>query len=205
MNHIIFDFDGVLVDSFDFHLSRINKLFDVCLTSNEYKDMHNGNFYSSNLKKMDKFNASDYPSLVAREQSQLPLVDGALETLKELKENYILHIVSSGWEKQIIPFLENHCIRDLFTTGLFADHGKSKHEKLESLMNDQKTTPDKCIFVTDTTGDIKEARLAKVRSIAVTFGFHEEDHLIKEKPAYIANSWNDIKEIIKKALPPKNL
>jgi phosphoglycolate phosphatase-like HAD superfamily hydrolase len=35
IKHLIFDFDGVLADSFNFDLNKYNKLYDIGLTAKE--------------------------------------------------------------------------------------------------------------------------------------------------------------------------
>ncbi len=195
MNHIIFDFDGVLTDSCAFHIENINKHFGVGITRTEYEDLHNGNFYDAPLEKMQKFKATQYPDLVAYEQSRLPLMDRAKEVLDYLHTKHHLHIISSGWERQIRPFLVHHNIENKFTNIFCAEHGKLKSDKFNMLFNTEKITPEQCLFVTDTLGDIREARSVGVDTIAVTFGFHNQERLQEGNPAYIAHSWPEIQNI----------
>lgn len=196
MKHIIFDFDGVLADSFNFHLERINTLFNIDLTADEYRDRHNGNIYTAHLKKMEKFNGEQYSDLVAKEQERLPLPPGALDVLKKLQAQFVLHIISSGWEGQIRPFLKYHDIEKYFTTLLFADHGKLKSEKFGKIFAEQNIKPSDCLFVTDTLGDLIEAHSVNVPSIAVTFGFHDVENLMKGNPTHVAHDWSQIEKYI---------
>jgi phosphoglycolate phosphatase len=198
MKHIIFDFDGVLSDSFHFHLDKINTHFNIGLTDNEYRDMHNGNFYSAPLEKMKKFGKEKYPDLVAEEQSQLPFLPQARKALENFRTKHGLHIISSGWERQIRPFLQYHKIEDYFSEILCADHGVLKSDKFKDLFKSQNVEPDNCIFITDTLGDILEARAVGVDTIAVTFGFQPKESLEKGSPAYLANSWSEVENIIEK-------
>jgi phosphoglycolate phosphatase-like HAD superfamily hydrolase len=48
--------------------------------------------------------------------------------------------------------------------------------------------PKDCIFVTDTIGDIKEARHFDILSIAVTWWYHPRKLLLSEKPYQIVES-----------------
>jgi phosphoglycolate phosphatase-like HAD superfamily hydrolase len=196
MKHIIFDFDGVLADTFDFHLKKANELFHVELTAQEYKDMHNGNFHKHTLKKMSGFKPLEYPNLVAKDQAKLPLDPKIKKLLEKLSKDYRLHIISSGWERQIVPFLKNHKIEHLFTELLFADHGKLKSGKFKKLFASQNTTSKNCLFVTDTLGDISESQEVNIPVIAVTFGFHDKEHLKSGLPTYLADSWSEVEKVI---------
>ncbi|HMO78223.1 MAG TPA: HAD hydrolase-like protein [Candidatus Paceibacterota bacterium] len=196
MKHVIFDYDGVLVDSFNFHLQKVNEIYNIDLTPQEYSDSHDGNFYESKLHKFSKIDFSNYAEIVSKEQSQLPLTSGAKEVLIELSHNHELHLVTSAWQAQIVPFLTRHEILNLFTTRQYADTGKSKHQKLERLLHQTNNHVRNFIFITDTLGDLLEAKQIKLATIAVTFGFHAKDHLQSASPTYFADSFQEIRKII---------
>lgn len=192
MRQVIFDYDGVLVDSFDFHFNKVNELYNIGLTLEEWKDVHNGNFYEAPLEKFAVIDFTEYATTVAPEQAQLPLIDGARETLTTLARDHAVHLITSGWRVQVEGSLAAHGILDVFTSCLYADNGLSKHEKLASLLHAQNATADGSIFVTDTLGDLREAQTLQVPTIAVTFGFHDEARLRQGSPTYIVHSFNEI-------------
>ena len=76
--------------------------------------------------------------------------------LKKLKEKYKLFIVSSNIEKNIKSYLGGDGILDLFDRILGEETHKSKHDKILRIFKEYKLNKDNTIFVTDTTGDIKE-------------------------------------------------
>ena len=184
------------MNSFDFHLQKVNEIYNIGLTSQEYRDSHDGNFYENKLLKFKGIDFSEYATLVSKEQSELFLTDGAKSTLVELKKNHKLHLVTSAWKAQVVPFLTKHEVLDLFTTQQFADNGKSKHQKLEYLIGQTDSHANDFIFITDTLGDLLEAQQLKLSTIAVTFGFHSKDHLQKGSPTYFADSFEEIRGII---------
>lgn len=196
MTSIIFDYDGVLVNSFDFHLGKINELYDVSLTREEYKNIHDGNFFHNKLKKLEGINFNEYAHTVASQQAKLPLEREAENTLLALAKTNKLFLITSGWRVQVVPFLKNHNILHFFTRCLFADDGKTKHEKLLKLLSEQNINANECYFVTDTLGDIVEANQLNIKSIAVTFGYHDKERLMKGSPSYIAESWAEVREIL---------
>ena len=192
LKHIIFDYDGVLVDSFRFHLDKYNDIFDVSLTAQELRDAHNSNFYQNKSAKFNLINIQKYVSTVAADQKYLPLRPGVKESLTILAKNKTLHLVTSGWERQILPNLKHHDIDTLFAHTLFADHGLAKHEKIRRILSDEKVDSALCIFVTDTLGDLLEAREVPIQSVALTIGFHSEETLKKGNPDYMFNTWESL-------------
>ncbi len=55
-----------------------------------------------------------------------------------------------------------------------------------------------CIFVTDTLGDLREAKKMGINSFAVTYGFHKESVLQKGNPDCFIRKPEDILIEIKK-------
>lgn len=55
-------------------------------------------------------------------------------------------------------------------------------------------------YIGDTPTDIKTAQGAKMKSIGVAWGFRPKEELVKQGADYIANTPNDILEILKKSL-----
>jgi HAD superfamily hydrolase (TIGR01509 family) len=203
MKTIIFDYDGVLVDTFDFHLRKVNEIYDIDLSAQEFKDVHNGNFFDTKLDKFEGIDFSKYAEIVSTEQSKLPLNKRANELLHELTGNYTLHLITSAWKAQVLPSLQSHNIFDLFTSCQYADNGKSKHDKLKGLLQEQNALPAECIFITDTLGDLLEAHQLNIPTIAVTFGFHDKNHLLTGQPAYITDSFQNIKQILQEKWDPR--
>ena len=199
LKHVIFDSDGVLVDSFYFHLRKLNEYFDDPITEDEYRGMHDGNFYSETASsaRFKTYDFNSYSAFVAEEQSKLPLNEGVVETLEELAKTCSLHLVTSGWKIQVLPLLGRNNITRYFSSLFFADEGKSKHEKINKIVTDAQITTKECIYVTDTIGDIREAQLAGVPTMAVTFGYHSEEKLRLQHPTYIVHSWPEILQTVK--------
>ncbi len=195
-NHIIFDYDGVLIDSFDFHLRKNREVLGVEMTPEEYADIHDGNFYTNTAKKYTEVDFSVYADAVSVEQSMLPLAEDAKRVLEKLSEDRTLHLVTSGWRTQVEPFLEHNNIQHLFASCFFAEDGLAKHDKFSALFSEHNTSAEKCVYVTDTVGDIKEAHAVNLPSIAVTFGYHDRARLERAAPARVVDSWREVYEVL---------
>ena len=64
-----------------------------------------------------------------------------------------------------------------------ADKETSKVKKINSIKS--KFRDAGCFYIGDTLGDVMEGREAGVKTISVTWGWHDEDRLKKGKPDYI--------------------
>jgi phosphoglycolate phosphatase-like HAD superfamily hydrolase len=197
MKQVILDFDGVIADTFDFHLGKINDLYEVGLTAKEYFDIHDGNFHANTNEKIASLDFTNYGRLVGEEQSGVPPFPYAIDSVRELSKMTKLHLVTSGWEAQIFPFLRHHDIFQDFSSLKCADLSTSKHEKLEQILKSEISTPENFIFVTDTLGDLYESHAVGIETIAVTFGFQDEERLKIGSPNFIAHSWPEVMCIIK--------
>lgn len=186
---IIFDFDGVIVDTFNFSYG-IYKQVQPTLTEEQFRSWFNGNIYDK-LDQDEKQNipqVSDedfWPAYVASIENQAPNSYLAA-AIKKFSQQYKLFIVSSTETEVIKTYL------DKFLPGIFikiygADIEKSKVKKIQMLCAEYELSPDECIFVTDTTGDIVEGRKAGVKSIAVSWGFHSAVSLASESPLAIVD------------------
>jgi phosphoglycolate phosphatase len=58
--------------------------------------------------------------------------------------------------------------------------------------------PEDSLFITDTLGDIREAKQSRVQAIAVSWGFHEKNVLLQGKPYSIAHRPEDITQAVKR-------
>jgi len=193
---IAFDFDGVLADTFEKNYKIFNEIFtDVSVES--FKDHHNGNVYEKPLIKFSGEQAELYFNEYFKRIKAgrfFPLV----ENIKELAERYLLFIISSNKESGIGKYLELEGIDRCFEQVLGCGTHKSKVEKFKMIFSEYAVDPTECVFITDTLGDVLEAKIIGVKSIAVTWGYHDRDRLAKGKPEYIIEKTQELIPTIKK-------
>jgi phosphoglycolate phosphatase len=123
---------------------------------------------------------------------KLPIIDGIREALVELSDKYRLIIISSTISSPIRDWLIGHNLLNYFDVIMGADIHTSKEEKFKMVFEKYKIGPDDCVFITDTLGDLKEASRLGISSLAVTYGFHNEDKLINGNPAGLIRKPKDI-------------
>ncbi len=208
--YILFDFDGVIADSLDVGLT-LNKEVCATITKERWLDAFEGNvrdwdrntasWHSPDCKHtiIDWFAA--YIPLMRRHVEIFP---GIGAVLKELSEKYTFIIISSCPTEPIKEFLQKNNIDQYFVEVLGSDIHKSKVEKIKMVFSKHKAEARDCIFVTDTLGDMREAREMNVDCIGTSWGYHEPERLLKGNPFRIVDSPNDLIEAVSDYFKQRN-
>lgn len=197
---VFFDFDGVLHNTFDFHLARINDHYGIALTPEDFKSMHDGNFYHADIPEVQNLDWQTYAQSVRDEQGALVMHPYIKETLGTLARRYHLFLVTSGFRMQIEAYLRNNNVLRCFVDAQFREDSVTKEEKFNTLIARYDLNVRECVFVTDTLGDVLEAHKVSMSVIAVTFGFHSKRRLLEGKPTTIVDSWTEIPNAIQGVL-----
>jgi len=193
---IIFDFDGVLADTFDKALDICRQLF-TDVTLDDFLNHHNGNVYEKPVMKFDKKGEEFYHQEYLKRADAnrfFPLI-GQLELICK---NYKLYIISSNSEISIKKYLKLTGADKYFERVMGVETEKSKKTKFRMLFDEYGYKPDECVFVTDTLGDILEAKHAKIKTIAVTWGYHDKKRLESGNPEIIINDFSQLLPAIEK-------
>lgn len=189
---IVFDFDGVIVDT-----KRTN--YEICklsapnLTFEEYLNMHNGNVYENpTLQKISLSVDIDFEKFKGDKLKKLKPFELLDKTIEELNKKYKLCVITSGHEQTTNNFFKDNNIDKYFTKIYGKLTHKSKIEKFKMMFNEFKIKPEECLFITDTLGDLKEANEVNVKSLAVSWGFHEVEILNEGKPHKILHKFEEL-------------
>lgn len=197
---IIFDFDGVKVVTQQYHFERCLSIAQEPFSYEEFLRHHDGNFYASqgsNTRNIfEGIDWSSYPQLMKNSYPILPICEEKKETVKYLHSKfYHLSIVSSGEDNLIRQNLSFNRLLPFYDE-IYGKHvHRSKVHKLKKLLKKYNLYPDECIFITDTLGDIFEAREVGIESIAVTYGYHRRTTLEKGNPLHIIDSLGELQRI----------
>jgi len=183
---IIFDMDGVLFDSVSISTkATLNQYPDM--TIEMHKELLCGNFHEE-LKKINlprkvqtEKEKTEGKILYSKIKSEIPMYCGAKNLLKELyKKGYILVLNTSAYNRNSLPLLERSGIISLFDFVATAEISKSKIDKFKIIEERYGITKKDVLFITDTLGDIREADIAHIPTVAVTWGAHNEDYFNRE-------------------------
>jgi len=186
----LFDFDGVLVDSLGLYEKSVN----VCLerigmppiaSREEFLDLFEENFYGAIAKR-----GVDVGEFMLAIKAVTPTLDYSvtrpfsdlIPVLAELKKRHGLVIISSNSSFAIRLMLAKFGFDPYFDDILGADFNFSKIEKILYAKGHYGTNGGHTFYVCDTAGDVREAREAGVKTVAVTWGWHPRERLERAGP-----------------------
>jgi phosphoglycolate phosphatase len=191
-NVILFDFDGTLADTFDALVKITNNL----AVEYGYPPVNQSEIYqlknlsSWQIIKRSRLSIFQLPFLVQRIRyelrDQLETIDlfpGIKQALCRLKsQGYSLYILTSNSQDNVNLFIHNHQIADLFSGVYSSSNLFGKHRKINGILKQENIPPHRAIYVGDETRDIVAAKKAKIKVIAVTWGFNDSEVLSQYHP-----------------------
>ncbi len=185
---LFFDFDGVIADSFSLSYSIMQRL-NANVSEDEYRKKFEGNIIANHY---EEGYTDDDLTVFADEYSKgilsKSLFDGIAHQLNMLSGHHTKIIVSSAPSDPVVSYLSHHDLSHHFSDVLGGDVHPSKVEKIIQSLAKYNTPAGKCLFITDTLGDIHEAHRAGIPTLAVSWGFHSSETLERGNPARIIHS-----------------
>ncbi len=196
---ILFDFDGVIVDTFEMCFEIKKKSFPL-FSKEEYRSHFDGNIYDAIKKYAPNFTQAehdDYFNQYAPKLMEILHVPGLESILCELSKNFILIVISSTNNESIHTYLARYKLSSYFTEVMGSDDETNKSKKIQIVFKKYNLMPKECLFVTDTLGDIREAAAVNVSAIGVTWGFHPTETLQKGNPYAMVSTPAELLNTIK--------
>ena len=206
---IIFDMDGVLVDSVDSSREYMMSTYPT-MTLEMYNDLLRGNFHEE-MQKFKLANPLKPETPAEKEKRQMDyalkkslcgLYDGISDLVKDLHaQGHILVVNTSAMERNSLPVLQRTGIATFFDFIATGEVSKSKVEKFDIIAKKYNATKSDLLFITDTLGDIREADEAQVSTVAITWGAHDESFFNQEyhqNLRAVIHSVSELKEFLHK-------
>ncbi|MEK7624721.1 MAG: HAD-IA family hydrolase [Patescibacteria group bacterium] len=197
---LIFDFDGVIVDSFDAAYKIAHTPLKVENKSN-FRGLFNGSIANTIQSKLSSREYASFFNSYATMLDSVQIVPGIAEVIQKVSQDYLRAIISSTTSSSINKFLKTHKLEKYFAEILGIDDGPSKEEKIRELLQTHNIATKDCLMITDTVGDIVEAKQAGVLTIGVTWGYHDEQMLKSKNPTALAHTPADLTQLITDLLP----
>lgn len=200
MKLLLFDFDGVLVDSLDVY----EKTVTDCLMAigqplsrgrEEFLELFEDNFYTSLAEKgvdMDKFMRASIDILAKVNYAEMKPFEAMRPVLRALKKNHPMVVISSNDTPTILEALRLYDFEGIFDDVLGSDFMFSKKDKILHVIKKYSVGLEDIYYIGDTTGDIKEGRQAGVKTVGVTWGWHPKDLMAAAAPDYLFDRPEDL-------------
>jgi len=203
IKNIIFDWAGVIKDSFEDQLFIVNKIFlrfgakEISLE--EFKKnwrqpyMFFYNKYLPNLTLEQEQTA--YKEVIL--SAECPLAHpypGIVDVIKDWKRaGFQMVAVSSDFSETLLPEMAAFGLSDIFldvVTDLY-----NKQASIENLIKKHDFNKSETIIIGDSNHEIEIGRKIGVRTAAVTWGFTSEERLAASQPDFIAHNLDELKAL----------
>jgi phosphoglycolate phosphatase-like HAD superfamily hydrolase len=199
---VLFDFDGVIADSYAVS-HEIARRFCTRLDESTHKRSFENNIFDSYeaLKQEDhgpecEHGLDWFGAFAPRFKESVRPFPDILPQVAQLADEYSLAIISSSPGDLIRYFLDAHGAARYFIDVLGNDAHKSKVEKMSMVFQRHGASSERSVFVTDTLGDMREAKAHEVGAIGVAWGFHDRATLERGFPFRIVDSPQELPDAV---------
>ncbi|MBS3089707.1 HAD hydrolase-like protein [Candidatus Pacearchaeota archaeon] len=189
---LIFDYDGTLVNSLFIvykSYTSITEKYGLALPKSigEFTLLYENNFYKSLRQKglsERKIHSliKDMRGSMAEEYAKQKPFPGINSVLKRVHSENLIIIITSNTSSIVMKSIRHNKL-SWISKVIGAEQGTSKVDKILSIKKKHKGA--EIFYIGDTMGDIKEGKEAKVKTAAVTWGYHTRKQLLSVKPDYI--------------------
>ncbi len=201
---IIFDYDGVIVDSLELALQAATQAASAVgvervVAANDLETLDNvtfddlGRHIGIPEDRINDFMASLLPFLAAHGDGA-KVFAGMPELLRGLALQHKVAIISASERATIRAVLEWEGLEDAITVILGSDIPGAKAEKIVGAANSLGFELDKVYMVGDSISDIRQGKLAGVGTVATTWGWQSRSRLLAEQPDAIFDQPEAIEE-----------
>ncbi len=175
---IIFDIDGVLIDSFESNLVFFNSIFEKAGYPRITRDQYRGDFHMTmmelidkyiakgDIRKLDKATKIGYELL---ENKEIPkITEGSSELIKRLSKKYKLGIVTGRIKEGVDEYMDYVQLQDYFQSIIYFGMYKNSKPDPEPILlavNKLGVKPEEAVYVGDTFVDVSAAKAAGVQVI----------------------------------------
>ncbi|MBI5950241.1 MAG: HAD family hydrolase [Chloroflexi bacterium] len=207
MSLILFDFDGVLADTLN-HLLQFGQ--EACdelgvkhtATQDDLNSLEIMSFatYGQQLEVPDHLIDEFVRRCLAKfgeEKSPPEIFAGLDEVIRKLSASNTLGIITGNSSENVKVFLSAHKLDDCVRAIYGVDSPGSKVEKISLAQNQLGVGGETVFMVGDSASDVRAAREAGVKSVAVSWGHQSAETLLRAKPDFLIHSPGELCKIIK--------
>ncbi len=206
IEHVLFDWDGTLLDSFQADANAYMYMFEALGMSWSIAELKR--HYSPNWHRV--YRAARLPRAKWEEadrlwrqfyQKQAPkLQPGALRVLRMLDRRFKLALVSSGSRARVRKQLRDHNVSAMFLAKVCSEDAprrKPHPAPLRMALEQLRALPQTSVYIGDAPEDIEMAHRAGVRAIGVFGGSPVPERLRAASPDAMIETIRDLPALLK--------
>lgn len=201
---VIFDWDGTIVDSMPTHIeaylkalekfgvkAKAQDILDLVGTPTEIIAETVAKKYGieANGKEVAELKIKNY---IEFSKSRNLIFEGALETLRILKQKYKLAMLSGSTRKQLDNYREILEIFEITVAGKEASKPKPYPDALFDIADKLDFVPSECAYIGDFWQDMKAAEQAGMWAIAIRNRYNSDEVLRDAGADVIINNLNEL-------------
>lgn len=211
MKALIFDMDGVIVDSEPLHVKaekEVCRKYNVAINDDDwlaFKGKTTIDIFSSIIKK---YNLNVAPAQMAEDKlviylkmlDSVRLFPGLHEILAYARQKYKVALVTSSRASIQEAVFKKFALSPFFNVVVTADivsKGKPDPEPYALAISRLGLNPEECIVIEDSDNGVISAKNAGAKVIAVTHSFGKEK---LKKADYIVDSLLEVKDLLEKGI-----
>jgi phosphoglycolate phosphatase-like HAD superfamily hydrolase len=200
-----FDYDGVFVDSLDDLLDKACQAQKIIGYGRkpEKKDFQtikdltfeqlahtigipDEKLYDFGLKLFE---------LQASDKGICKLFDGISEVIPQLSVKHTIIIITSSITQAVERVLGHYNLLEYISFIFDGTQGGSKSEKIAQARETFSTDLNETFMIGDCVSDIRQGKIACVRTVAVTWGYQSKEFLLAEEPDYVVEKPRQLLEL----------
>lgn len=207
---LIFDFDGVLADSLQPMLAYAQQVcyelgYPCTPTQKDLENLENMQFSEFGRQlgipeaKIETFVAHNFELFSGRTET-LPLIPGMDFTIRELSKLAVLVVITGNSRAVVKNFLTAHGLQAEFHSFQAAEDDGSRVEKILKVKSQNGGSNCDFYMIGDAVSDIRAAREAGIKSVAVGWGHQSKQKLRRENPDFLVDHPEDLLTLFQTSL-----
>ena len=203
-NLIMFDYDGVIVDSLDVFATTFMAACHACgytgiKTHEQVIRLFDGNFFEALAQlglsghTINEILGDAFDREVRKHIAKVKPFRGIHDLLSVLSQYNVLTVITSNVASMIWQIFEKEGIV-WFDEIMGAETERSKVKKIEKTMSRYPGLP--AYYVGDTKGDMIEGKKAGAITVAVTWGWHTKEKLTEASPDHMVHTPSELEKLL---------
>lgn len=207
--HFIFDFDGVISDSYQLAIEKFNEIRNEFYpqlpkveTKHDMTIVYAGSLKTCLNKWIGQEGTKDFFNIHSKRMQDLSddikPIQGILRVLNTFDKNKI-SIVTSSYSEAVRKILskDNSFNKNIIYKIAGRELHKSKTEKIIEILNELKLKKEDIVYVGDLESDILYCKDVPIDIISVGYGYHPSDYLKSFFPTYFAENVDELRYLLK--------